>query len=198
MRWSSRPAPASASIPACRTFAATPVSGKPTLPSLAPAWSSRALPRRRRFTPRQRWRGGGYGRRLDLYRATVPHAGFSLLKHWGERMAHGYGIFTSNVDGQLQKAGVDPPRIDDAMAPSIICNARAVRRGYLAGRRLRAGCRCGRMPAAQCGADRMWRGARCRLGDGGGGGVAGDRGDVAGGPGVWRRRSKTKCLMPLP
>jgi NAD-dependent SIR2 family protein deacetylase len=56
---------------------------------------------------------GFYGHRLNLYRATVPHAGFQLLKQWGERMAHGYGVFTSNVDGQFQAAGFDPQRIHE-------------------------------------------------------------------------------------
>ncbi|HVK20817.1 MAG TPA: Sir2 family NAD-dependent protein deacetylase [Actinokineospora sp.] len=42
---------------------------------------------------------GFYGHRLRLYRTTVPHAGFDILRRWG---AHAY---TSNVDGQFQKAG---------------------------------------------------------------------------------------------
>ncbi|GAB2871746.1 NAD-dependent SIR2 family protein deacetylase [Lentzea nigeriaca] len=42
---------------------------------------------------------GFYGHRLGLYRATVPHEGFEILRSWG---AH---VFTSNVDGQFQKAG---------------------------------------------------------------------------------------------
>ncbi|MYM27007.1 NAD-dependent deacetylase [Duganella sp. CY15W] len=54
---------------------------------------------------------GFYGHRLNLYRATIPHAGFGLLKKWGERMAHGYGVFTSNVDGHFQAAGFDGQRI---------------------------------------------------------------------------------------
>lgn len=54
---------------------------------------------------------GFYGHRLNLYRATVPHAGFGLLKKWGERMQHGYAVFTSNVDGHFQAAGFDPQRI---------------------------------------------------------------------------------------
>src|SRR5580698_446179 len=29
---------------------------------------------------------GFYGHRLNLYRATVPHAGFGILKAWAERM----------------------------------------------------------------------------------------------------------------
>jgi NAD-dependent SIR2 family protein deacetylase len=53
--------------------------------------------------PRLAW--GFYGHRLALYRATVPHAGFDILLKWSERMHKGTRIFTSNVDGQFQKAG---------------------------------------------------------------------------------------------
>ncbi|WP_091456764.1 SIR2 family NAD-dependent protein deacylase [Actinokineospora iranica] len=42
---------------------------------------------------------GFYGHRLALYRATVPHSGFEILREWDAR------VFTSNVDGQFQKAG---------------------------------------------------------------------------------------------
>ena len=55
--------------------------------------------------PRRAW--GFYGHRLNLYRSVVPHAGFDILKSWGESMHHGYTVFTSNVDGQFQKAGFD-------------------------------------------------------------------------------------------
>ncbi len=48
---------------------------------------------------------GFYGHRLELYRRTVPHSGFSLLRAWGERMLNGAFVFTSNVDGQFQRAG---------------------------------------------------------------------------------------------
>jgi len=54
---------------------------------------------------------GFYGHRLSLYRRTTPHAGFSMLKRWGERMKHGSFVFTSNVDGQFQRAGFDPGRV---------------------------------------------------------------------------------------
>jgi NAD-dependent SIR2 family protein deacetylase len=50
---------------------------------------------------------GFYGHRLGLYRATVPHAGFGILRNWGERLTHGVRVFTSNVDGQFQGAGFD-------------------------------------------------------------------------------------------
>lgn len=54
-----------------------------------------------------------YGHRLNLYRETTPHKGFELMKGWGERKKHGYFVFTSNVDGQFQKAGYDEGRINE-------------------------------------------------------------------------------------
>lgn len=50
---------------------------------------------------------GFYGHRLKLYRRTVPRAGFALLRRWAARMPKGARIYTSNVDGQFQKAGFD-------------------------------------------------------------------------------------------
>lgn len=52
-----------------------------------------------------------YGHRLNLYRATTPHAGFALLLAMAATKQLGHFIFTSNVDGQFQKAGFDPSRI---------------------------------------------------------------------------------------
>lgn len=56
---------------------------------------------------------GFYGHRLALYRRTVPHAGFALLRKWGERMPQGLAVFTSNVDGQFQRAGFDEALIHE-------------------------------------------------------------------------------------
>ncbi len=53
--------------------------------------------------PRLAW--GFYGHRLQLYRRTVPHEGFQILRQIGEGLPHGARVFTSNVDGQFQKAG---------------------------------------------------------------------------------------------
>ena len=61
--------------------------------------------------PRLGW--GFYGHRLALYRETVPHAGFAILKNWSSRMAQGSFVFTSNVDGQFQKAGFADARIQE-------------------------------------------------------------------------------------
>ncbi|WP_228895550.1 SIR2 family NAD-dependent protein deacylase [Pseudoduganella aquatica] len=72
-------------------------------------FGSIASPQAFRDDPALAW--GFYGHRLALYRATVPHAGFALLRAWGERMEHGASVFTSNVDGQFQLAGFDPQRV---------------------------------------------------------------------------------------
>lgn len=48
---------------------------------------------------------GFYGHRLKLYREVVPHSCFYQLKHLTETLNLPYFIFTSNVDGQFQKAG---------------------------------------------------------------------------------------------
>jgi len=52
-----------------------------------------------------------YGHRLNLYRSASPHTGFNLLLKVGSSKPHGYFVFTSNVDGQFQKAGFSPDRI---------------------------------------------------------------------------------------
>lgn len=48
---------------------------------------------------------GFYGHRTNLYRATVPHEGFHIIRKWIERNDATYFVVTSNVDGQFQKAG---------------------------------------------------------------------------------------------
>ena len=48
---------------------------------------------------------GFYGHRTNLYRKTVPHRGFQLLREWLDRFGPDFFVVTSNVDGQFQKAG---------------------------------------------------------------------------------------------
>lgn len=48
---------------------------------------------------------GFYGHRLNLYRETVPHDGFRILRGWIERFGLEPFVATSNVDGQFQKGG---------------------------------------------------------------------------------------------
>jgi len=59
--------------------------------------------------PRLAW--GFYGHRLNLYRRTRPHAGFTWLRIWMERCPHRGFVFTSNVDGQFQLAGFPEERM---------------------------------------------------------------------------------------
>jgi len=56
---------------------------------------------------------GFYGHRLNLYRRTVPHRGFALLRDWAATKSGGYFVFTSNVDGQFQKAGFAEEKIHE-------------------------------------------------------------------------------------
>jgi NAD-dependent SIR2 family protein deacetylase len=55
---------------------------------------------------------GFYGHRLALYRSTTPHAGFGVLLRWarGGRPAR---VFTSNVDGQFQRAGFTEDAVEE-------------------------------------------------------------------------------------
>ncbi|WP_143289720.1 SIR2 family NAD-dependent protein deacylase [Burkholderia pseudomallei] len=81
----------------------------PGLGHVGYAFHEIASPRAFRERPRLAW--GFYGHRLAMYRATVPHEGFGILRRWIGAMRHGGFVFTSNVDGQFQKAGFDPERI---------------------------------------------------------------------------------------
>jgi NAD-dependent SIR2 family protein deacetylase len=68
-----------------------------------------ANPRWFREDPSLAW--GFYGHRLNMYRDTSPHAGFALLHGWAGRAPTGGFVFTSNVDGQFQRAGFAEDRI---------------------------------------------------------------------------------------
>lgn len=54
--------------------------------------------------PRLAW--GFYGHRLQLYRRAVPHSGYGVLLRWARLLPA--RIFTSNVDGQFERAGFQP------------------------------------------------------------------------------------------
>ncbi len=70
-----------------------------------------ASPRTFEADPCLAW--GFYGHRLKLYRDIVPHDGFALLRGWAASKPGGCWVFTSNVDGQFQKAGFDPVCIEE-------------------------------------------------------------------------------------
>src|SRR5579884_788830 len=72
-------------------------------------FASLANPRWFAEDPTLAW--GFYGHRLNLYRTASPHAGFQILRAWGQRLEHGAFVFTSNVDGHFQRAGFSSERI---------------------------------------------------------------------------------------
>lgn len=76
-----------------------------------------------RDDPAQAW--GFFGHRLNLYRDTLPHAGFQILRQWAESRPAGYFVFTSNVDGHFARAGFDANRILECHGS--ICFAQCVR-----------------------------------------------------------------------
>jgi NAD-dependent SIR2 family protein deacetylase len=51
--------------------------------------------------------------RLKLCRDTDPHDGVAILRRWADRMPSGSFVFTSNSDGQFQKAGLSEDRIQE-------------------------------------------------------------------------------------
>lgn len=81
----------------------------PALGEAGIQFSAIANPHAFRRDPKRAW--GFYGHRLSLYRRTVPHEGFAILKALADHMPHGAFVVTSNVDGQFQQAGFDPARI---------------------------------------------------------------------------------------
>jgi len=81
----------------------------PALGKARIAFESIASPAAFENDPRLAW--GFYGHRLDLYRRTVPHAGFAMLLAMAHEKPHGAWAFTSNVDGHFQKAGFPAERV---------------------------------------------------------------------------------------
>lgn len=71
-------------------------------------WIDLAQPDAFRTMPELAW--GFYGSRLDLYRRTPPHDGFRILLRWAATKQSVF-VYTSNVDGQFQRAGFPPERI---------------------------------------------------------------------------------------
>jgi NAD-dependent SIR2 family protein deacetylase len=81
----------------------------PPYEKLGLGFRSLANPRLFRADPQLAW--GFYGHRLRLYRDAVPHFGFEILRQWGRVLPLGCFVFTSNVDGQFQKAHFERGRI---------------------------------------------------------------------------------------
>lgn len=83
----------------------------PAFARLGLDFSALANPRWFTDDPALAW--GFYGHRLNLYRASRPHAGYAILRSWAERMRLGHFVITSNVDGQFEAAGFDAATIHE-------------------------------------------------------------------------------------
>ncbi len=81
----------------------------PVIKELGYSFSQMANPTWFETNPELAW--AFYGHRLNLYRETIPHKGFSLLLDLVKAKNENYFIFTSNVDGQFQKAGFSDEKI---------------------------------------------------------------------------------------
>ncbi len=81
----------------------------PPIAKLGISFSSMANPQWFSSNPKLAW--GFYGHRLNLYRNTNPHSGFTTLLEYVNEKKGNYFVFTSNVDGQFQKAGFDVNKI---------------------------------------------------------------------------------------
>jgi len=82
----------------------------PVIKDLGYSFVDMANPKWFETNPKLAW--AFYGHRLNLYRETTPHNGFHLLKELVSTKKD-YFIFTSNVDGQFQKAGFDEDKIEE-------------------------------------------------------------------------------------
>jgi NAD-dependent SIR2 family protein deacetylase len=81
----------------------------PMLGELGISFFEMANPKHFAGDPTMGW--GFYGHRLQLYRETMPHAGFGKLLELAARCEQGAFVFTSNVDGHFQRAGFAPERV---------------------------------------------------------------------------------------
>lgn len=81
----------------------------PPIKELGLSFSEMANPRWFDANPKLAW--AFYGHRLGLYTRTTPHAGFGMLLELARKKNDNYFIFTSNVDGQFQKAGFSETKI---------------------------------------------------------------------------------------
>lgn len=83
----------------------------PPIARLGISFTDMANPHWFERNPRLGW--AFYGHRLNLYRTTVPHHGFRQLLEIARQKRDDYFVFTSNVDGQFQKAGFSDEQIEE-------------------------------------------------------------------------------------
>jgi len=83
----------------------------PPIAKLGYSFTDMANPKWFKQKPELAW--AFYGHRQNLYRETKPHFGFNQLLELGNSKKYGYFIYTSNVDGQFQKAGFAEGKIKE-------------------------------------------------------------------------------------
>lgn len=83
----------------------------PAISHLGISFSEMANPRWFDENPKLAW--AFYGHRYNLYNSTKPHSGFNKLLEIGKAKEFGYFSFTSNVDGQFQKAAYSNDFIEE-------------------------------------------------------------------------------------
>ncbi|NPA44624.1 MAG: NAD-dependent deacetylase [Chlorobi bacterium] len=83
----------------------------PAISHLGISFAEMANPRWFEENPKLAW--AFYGHRYNLYTEVNPHFGFYKLLELGNKMKFGYFVFTSNVDGQFQKAGFSDDYIEE-------------------------------------------------------------------------------------
>jgi NAD-dependent SIR2 family protein deacetylase len=81
----------------------------PPLAKLGLSFSQIANPKWFHQTPKLAW--AFHGHLLNLFQNTIPHEGFLQLFEIAKHKKGEYFVFTSNVDGQFQKAGYDEDKI---------------------------------------------------------------------------------------
>ncbi|RKZ81749.1 MAG: NAD-dependent deacetylase [Candidatus Parabeggiatoa sp. nov. 1] len=81
----------------------------PPIAKLGLSFTEIATPKWFHQNPKLAW--AFYGHLLTLFQQTIPHDGFLQLLEIAKDKKGGYFVFTSNVDGQFQKAGYDEDKI---------------------------------------------------------------------------------------
>ncbi len=81
----------------------------PPIAKLGLHFSQMSTPKWFHQNPKLAWAFSGH--RLNLYRKAIPHNGFLQLLETAKSKKGGYFVFTSNIDGQFQKAGYDEDKI---------------------------------------------------------------------------------------
>ena len=81
----------------------------PPLEKLGMSFEQMAQPHWFAEKPEMAW--AWYGHRQQLYRETPPHAGYQILREWGQAMPAGSFVVTSNVDGHFFFADFPAKRI---------------------------------------------------------------------------------------